>query len=97
MIIAARKRAPWKRIVVKSFAAGSDSQEELQMIYSLRYNHIITVLETFRFEGLFYIVLERIAISLVQIVASPPYPGEQELAAILGQVDQADIELRRIC
>lgn len=97
VIVAARKRAPRKRVVVKSFAAGSDSQEELQIIHSLRHDHIVTVLETFRFEGSFYVVLERMAISLVQIVASPPYPGEQELAAILGQVDQADMEPRRIC
>ncbi|KAL9062304.1 MAG: hypothetical protein Q9161_009822 [Pseudevernia consocians] len=53
---------------------------------SIRHDHIVTVLETFRFEGSFYVVLERMAISLVQIVASPPYPGKQELAAILGQV-----------
>lgn len=56
------------------------------MIHSIRHDHIVTVLETFRFEGSFYVVLERMAISLVQIVASPPYPGKQELAAILGQV-----------
>ncbi len=35
------------------------------MIYSIRHDYILTVLETFRFEGLFYVVLERMAISLV--------------------------------
>jgi len=30
----------------------------------------------------------------VQIVASPPYPGEQELAAIMGQVNQVDMKSR---
>lgn len=35
------------------------------MIYSIRYDYIVTILETFRFEGLFYVILERIAISLV--------------------------------
>ncbi len=55
----------------------------------------MNVLETFRFEGSFYVV-ERMAICLVQIVASPAYPGEQELAAILGQIDQWDMNRRSI-
>ena len=46
------------------------------MIYSIWYDHIIIVLEIFRFEGSFYVVLERIVISLVQIVVSSPYSGE---------------------
>ena len=61
------------------------------MIHSIRYYHIITVLKTFRFEDSFYVVLERMAISLMQIVASPPYSGEQELVIILGQVDPVDM------
>ena len=83
--VAVRKEPLRKCVIVKKFSE-SDSQEELRMMHSIRHDHIVTVLETFRFEGSFYIVLERMAISLVQIVASPPYPGEQELAAILGQV-----------
>ncbi|MCJ1473170.1 hypothetical protein MMC13_001821 [Lambiella insularis] len=59
------------------------------MIHGIRHDNIVTVLETFRHEGSFHVVLERIPISLVQIVASPPYPGEQELAAILGQILEA--------
>ncbi len=95
--VAARKRSPRKCVLVKSFAAVSDSQVELEMIHSIRHDHIVSVLETFRFEGSFYVVLERMAISLVQIVASPPYPGEQELAAILGQVNQANMKSRSMC
>lgn len=82
---------------MKSFAAVLDSQVELEMIHSIRHNHIVSVLETFRFEGSFYVVLERMAISLVQIVASPPSSGEQELAAILGQVNQANMKSRSMC
>ena len=67
------------------------------MIHSSRHDYIVTVLETFRFEGSFYVVLERIDISLVQIVASPPYLGEQELAAILGQVYRVDMKSRSMC
>lgn len=88
--VAARNRGRRKCVVVKSFVAGEGSQQQLEMIHSIRHDNIVTVLETFRHEGSFHIVLERIHISLVQIVASPPYPGEQELAAILGQVVEAN-------
>lgn len=33
------------------------------------------VLETFYFEDYYYVVIERMSICLVQIVASPAYPG----------------------
>ena len=77
---------------MKSILAGADSQQQLEIIRSIRHDNIMTVLETFSHEGFFHVVLKRIPISLVQIVASPPYPGEQELAAILGQVDEADMK-----
>lgn len=41
------------------------------MIYRIRHDKIVNVLETFRFEGSFYVVHERMTICLVQIVASP--------------------------
>ena len=40
-------------------------------------------------------VFERIVISLVPIIASTPYPDEQELAAVLRQVDRTDMESQR--
>ena len=94
--VAVRKEPLRKCVIVKRFSE-PDSQEELRMIHSIRHDHIVTVLETFRFEGSFYVVLERMATSLVQIVASPPYPGEQELAAILGQVDPVGMKSRSMC
>lgn len=57
----------------------------------------MNVLETFRFKGSFYAVLERMSICLVQIVASPSYPGEQELAVILGQVEYGDMKAGSMC
>jgi hypothetical protein len=71
--------------IVKRFS-GPECKEKLQLIRSVRHDKIVTVLETFRFEDAFYVILERMSISLTQIVASPPYPGEQELVAIAGQV-----------
>lgn len=85
MTVAARKGARRKCGMIKSFPVGADI---LEMIHDVRHDNMVTVLETFLFEGIFNVVLEHIPISLVQIVASPPYSGEQELAAILGQVDE---------
>lgn len=94
--VAVRKESPRKRVIVKNFS-GRDFPRELEMIHSIRHDKIVTVLETFRFDGSFHVILERVAISLLQIVASPPYPGEEGLAAILGQVDQAGVKSRSIC
>ena len=80
-----------KRVIVKSFLE-SDSREELRMNHRIRHDHIVIVLETFRFEGSFYVVLERMAICLLQIVAFPPHPGEQELITMLGEIDQVDMK-----
>ncbi len=87
--VADRRESVRKRVVVKSFS-GQDSYDDLRMLYHIRHGNFVTVLESFRFEGSFYVILERLPISLVQVVASPPYPGEQELAAIMGQVNRAD-------
>ena len=94
--VAVRRERPCNRVFVKCFSE-PDSREELRMINSIRHDHIVTALETFRFEGSFYVILEHMDISLVQIVASPPYPGELELAAILGQVDQTDMKSQSMC
>ena len=95
MIVTVRKEPLRKCVNVKIFLE-PDSQK-LRIIHNIRHDHIITVLKTFRFEGLFNVILECIVIFLVQIVASPPYPGEQELAAILGQVDPVDMNSRSMC
>ncbi len=94
--VAVRKEPLRKRVVVKSFS-GPDSHEKLHMLHHIRHDNFVAVLESFSFEESFYVILERMDISLVQIVASPPYPGEQELAAILGQVDLANGMSRRMC
>ena len=95
MIVVVRKEPFRKCIIVKTFSE-RNSQEDIQMIHRIRHDKIVNVLEIFRFEGSFYVVLERMVICLMQIVASPVYLGEQELAAILKQVDQEDMNRRSI-
>jgi hypothetical protein len=94
--VAAAKGPSRKRVAVKSFSE-PDSYQKVRMLYQIRHDNFVTVLESFSFEETFYVVLERMAITLDQIVVSPPYPSEQELAAILGQVSQADRTTRTTC
>ncbi len=94
--VAVRKELLRKRVVVKSFS-GSDSHEKLHMLHHIRHDNFVAVLESFSFEKFFYVILERMNISLVQIVASSFYPDEQELTVILGQIDLTDEMSRRMC
>lgn len=84
--VASQKEPICKRVVVRSFS-GPGSHEKLLMLHQPRHESFVSVLEYFSFEESFYVILERMAIILVQVVASLPYPSEQELAAILRQVN----------
>ncbi len=94
--VAVRREFLRKRVVVKSFS-GPDSHEKLHMLHHIRHDNFVAVLESFSFEEFFYVILERMNISLVQIVASSSYLDEQELAAILEQIALANGMSRRMC
>jgi len=68
---------------VKSFSK-SDSHKKLHMLHHIRHDNFVAVLESFSFERFFYVILECMNISLVQIVASSLYSDEQELREVLG-------------
>ena len=57
------------------------------MLHHIRHDNFVVVLESFNFEKFFYIILERMNISLVQIVASSFYFDEQELTVIFEQMN----------
>ena len=67
------------------------------MLHHIRHDNFVAVLESFSFEKFFYVILERMNISLVQIVASSLYFDEQELTAILGQIALMNEMSRRMC
>ncbi len=94
--VAVRRESLRKRVVVKSFSR-PDSHEKLHMLHHIRHDNFVAVLESFSFEEFFYVILERMNISLVQIVASSLYLDEQELAAILEQIVLTDEMSRRMC
>ncbi len=94
--VAVQKESLRKRVIVKSFSK-SDSHEKLHMLHHIRHDNFVVVLESFSFKKFFYVILERMNISLVQIVASSLYFDEQELTVILEQIDLTDEMSRRMC
>ena len=83
-IIAIRKASPCDLVAVKVFP--KIECKELEMLQQIRHANFVAFLESFRDQDGFYAAIEYVSISLDQIVASPPYPTELQLAAILGQV-----------
>ena len=62
------------------------------MLKTIRHRRFLVDLQCFDFENSYYVVFDHISISLAQLVVSPPYPTEIELAAIIAQVNfNADI------
>ncbi len=94
--VVVRKESLCKRVVVKSFLK-SDSHEKLHMLHHIWHNNFVAVLESFSFKKFFYVILERMNISLVHIIASSFYLDEQELTVILEQIDLTDEMSRRMC
>jgi hypothetical protein len=63
-----------------------NAEEGIEQLRRLRHENILAVSETFAFEQIFYILSERLQISLDDDVASPKYPKERELVCIVWQV-----------
>jgi hypothetical protein len=64
-------------------------EKDLDRIQQLRHENFVSVHEIFAFESSFYIISERMQISLDHVVASPAYPDESELASIVWQASMA--------
>ena len=84
--VTARKAHPCELVVVQKL----ESSEQLDLLQQLRHENIVPFFESFRSEDRIYAILEYIPVSLAQIVASPPYPTEPQLAVILGQASWSD-------
>jgi hypothetical protein len=83
--IAGQKVFPRNLAVVRAFLEGR-AEKTLHIFQSIQHNNFAAALEVFISEEIFYVVLELMAISLDQLVASPEYPNQLMLAAIVGQV-----------
>jgi hypothetical protein len=56
------------------------------MLHRICHERFVSLLEIFEFDKTWYAVFEHIVTSLTQVVKSPAYPTERQLAAIVGQV-----------
>jgi len=85
MEVAIRKAAPVELVHVRAFVTQA-AEKKLPLYRQLQHPNIVTALEAFTTDNGLYVVLEHMPLSLEQIVRSPAYPDERQLAAILGQV-----------
>ena len=83
--VAIRKGPPIELVHVRAFATHA-AAKTLYLFRQLRHRNIVIALEAFTCNHGLYIILEHMPLSLEQIIRSPAYPNERQLAAILGQV-----------
>lgn len=91
--VATRQASPCEIVVVKTF----ETRSKLDMLQQIRHENFALFLEAFECQECFYAILQHITISLTHIVASPPYPTQSQLAAILGQVRMRPAHMIYVC
>lgn len=83
--VAVRRTDPVELVHVRTFA-NPGAEKALYRYQHIQHVNIITALDAFTTDTDLYVVLEAMPVSLEQVVQSPAYPSEPQLAAILGQV-----------
>ncbi len=89
VVVAERKLPSHGLVILKEFSdhnAGSKLSRLRQFPEDIQSRYFIRFLEVFDFQNVFYLITEYMTISLLQIVAAPRYPRENQVAAIIGQV-----------
>lgn len=86
--VAVRREQPIELVHVRKLQKPG-AEKALHMFQNIQHCNIVVALDAFTTDDGLYIVLEPSSISLEEIVRSPAYPDERQLAAILGQVSSA--------
>ncbi|KFZ20230.1 hypothetical protein V501_00264 [Pseudogymnoascus sp. VKM F-4519 (FW-2642)] len=76
---------PYDLLMVKRLE-GPDAAQRVHMLRRVRHQNFHNMVECFNFEGSHYAVFQHLPVTLDNIVYSPPYPTELELAAALAQI-----------
>ena len=66
---------------------GSSADATLSTLCQIQGSCFVNCVEVFRFENALHVILEYMTMSLLQIVAAPQYSNENQVAAIIGQVN----------
>ena len=85
--VATRKAPLHGKVAIKTLA-GRDANRKLDMLHRVCHKRFVSLLEVFESDTTWYAVFEHVVTSLTQVVNSPAYPTERQLAAIVGQVSQ---------
>lgn len=83
--VAVRRTDPVELVHVRTFT-NPGAEKALHLYQHIQHVNIITALAAFTTDTGLHVVLEAMPVSLEQVVQSPAYPSELQLAAILGQV-----------
>ncbi|KFX95975.1 hypothetical protein V490_03611 [Pseudogymnoascus sp. VKM F-3557] len=83
--IVADRSPPYDIFMVKRLK-GSDAVQRVRMLRRVRHQNFHNMVDCFSFEGSHYAVFQHLPVTLDNIVYSPPYPTELELAAALAQI-----------
>jgi len=65
---------------------GPDAEKKVAMLERVQHKGFLPMLECFNFDNAYYPVFPHMTMPLSQVIHSPPYPTELELAAVVGQV-----------
>lgn len=84
--VAIHKDKSHEPVIVRSFREDGASKAKTKKLHEIRHKNVLTLLESFSYKGYRYLILERISVSLVEVVACPHYLTKDELVAFLGQV-----------
>ena len=83
--VAVKKHFPDELFVIKTFHQKT-AHEKILMLQRLRHERFLPLMEIYKFDQTSFAVFDYIPLSLAQVVESPVYPDQEQLAAILRQV-----------
>ena len=83
--VAIRKPPSCELVTVKNIS-GPDKERKVKMLQRIQHANFVAFQESFHFEDSVHIILDYVPLSLAQLVSSPAYPTEPQLASILAQV-----------
>jgi hypothetical protein len=83
--VVADQSPPYDIFMVKRLK-GPDTVQKVRMLQRVRHQNFHSMVDCFSFDGSHYAVFQHLPVTLANIVYSPPYPTERELAAALAQV-----------
>lgn len=91
LVTVAQRKDPSSGVVNMRKFPAPNGEEKLRILQQLRHRNIVSVLEVFSFEESFYVMFEHMPISLDHFAGICHYPGELQLASILGQVSSGTL------